>query len=172
MTMNITGIIEANDYIAAQWVHMRPRKSLRIVLYGLLIIVITVYGIAAKDVLWDRNNALLLPFWLLTLGFGYFVIFFGWFIPFKTKRVYRQHTSLQKPFTLEITEEWFRAHSEEGETHTQWSELHKWKEGKKIFLIYRADNMFHMIPKRLLNEPVEMNFLRTVLQQSMGKEST
>jgi hypothetical protein len=170
--MKITGMIEQDDYIAAQWVHMRPRKSMRIVLYGLLIIVIIVYGIAAKDVLWDRNDAFLFPFWLLTAGLGYFIVFFGWFIPFKTKKVYRQHTALQKPFTIEITEEWFRAHSEEGENRTQWSELHKWKEGKRLFLVYRADNVFHMIPKRLLKKPDEVNFFRAVLQKSMRKEST
>jgi hypothetical protein len=169
-SMNITGKVEVHDYIAAQRLHMRPRKSMRIVLYCLLALMGLVYVFILRDMFWEEQYTS--EFWILTLVFGYFIIYFGWFIPWKTRRLYAQHTALHKPFALEISHDYFHAKSDEGEAHTKWSEFHKWKEGKKLFLIYRADNLFHMIPKTCLGSSEDMTFFREVLLKNIGKEAT
>lgn len=169
--MTITGKIEAADYIAAQWLNMRPRKLMRIIIYCLLLLTGVVYSAMIKDMV-VNDDIRMLPFWLITLVIGYLFVYFGWFLPWKTKKMYMQHKELQKPFELELSAETFHVRSEEGEAHTPWTEFHKWKEGKKLFLIYRSDNLFHIIPKRSFPTAEEETALRVILQEKIGQEST
>jgi hypothetical protein len=58
-----------------------------------------------------------------------------------------------------LSEQGINFKSESGESKLQWSDIHKWKYGKGIYLLYITSNMFHMIPSRILSNESEFSKL-------------
>ena len=106
------------------------------------------------------------------IGFGGAVgSFIGYFavllilIPFNAKRQYRQYRALRNEITMLLSEQGINFKSEYGESKLQWCDIHKWKYGKGIYLLYITSNMFHMVPSRALSNESE---LRKLLGEHIG----
>ena len=86
---------------------------------------------------------------------GYFAVLYL-LIPFNAKRQYKQHRALKNEIHMALSEQGINFKSESGESKLQWSDIHKWKNGKGIYLLYITSNMFHMVPSRALSSENEL----------------
>lgn len=80
-------------------------------------------------------------------------------IPFNAKRQYRQHRALQNEITMMLLEQGINFKSKSGESKLQWSDIHRWKYAKGIYLLYITTNMFHIVPERVLSSETNFNKL-------------
>lgn len=107
-----------------------------------------------------------------TIGFGgaiggfvgYFMALFL-IIPFNAKRQYKQNRSLRSAISIHLSEQELSFKAETGESNFQWSDIHKWKHGRGVYILYITSNMFHIVPSRVLEKE---NELVTLLANHVG----
>jgi hypothetical protein len=92
--------------------------------------------------------------------FGYFVVLYL-LIPFNAKRQYKQQRALRNEISMALSVQGINFESESGESKLQWEDIHKWKKGKGVFLLYITSNMFHIVPSRALSNENELSILLT-----------
>jgi len=91
---------------------------------------------------------------------GYFAVLYL-LIPFNAKRQYKQHRALRNEISIALAGQGINIKSESGESRLQWNDIHKWKNGNGIYLLYITSNMFHMVPSRALSSKNELSKLLT-----------
>ena len=77
-------------------------------------------------------------------------------IPFNAKRQYKQNRALSSEMFMHLSEQGVNLKAETGESNLQWNDIHKWKYGKGIYLLYITNDMFHVIPSRALTNENEL----------------
>jgi hypothetical protein len=163
--MTVTGTYEANDLISAAWVHLRPRPSLRWV--GIVLVVLAVvamfvnFRVAPEDARWVA--------WFLPLTFLYIVLAYGFGIPYKARRAYKQRKDLQRPISFTATESGLSFATEGSSGVKPWADFHKWKEGKSTLLLYLSDNLYQAVPKRFFASERELDAFREVVSQRIAR---
>ena len=95
---------------------------------------------------------------------GYFAVLYL-LIPFNAKRQYKQHRALKNEIRMALSEHGIYFKSESGESKLQWGDIHKWKNGNGVYLLYITSNMFHMVPSRALSNE---NELLKLLSENVG----
>lgn len=90
------------------------------------------------------------------------------FIPFNAKKQYSQNRALRFEITMSLLEQGINFKGDSGESNLLWSDIHKWKYGKGIYLLYITSNMFHMVPSRALSNENEFSRL---LGENIGPRS-
>lgn len=166
--IEVTGKLLSSDYVAAQYLHLRPRLAFKIL--GSLIILAMLWAIWYTISKAGLSGLELMDY----LFFGaiiYLLFFFIWFIPWKGRKIYRQQKSLQRESRHRFNDAGLEAENELGHATIPWTDYVKWKENDKIFLLYVSDPMFHMIPKRLFSDPRDVENLRGLLQTHIGKSA-
>lgn len=86
-------------------------------------------------------------------------------IPFKARKHYRQYRALREKISMTLTEQGIAFRSEAGESRLHWNDIHQWKNGNGLFLLYVTSNMFHMVPSRAL---ADENALSGILYEHIG----
>jgi hypothetical protein len=142
--LNIQGEITEQDYLRAQWLHMKPRKAYRVASYVVLALFAAAYALLLFESVslgdaWAAAT-LLGPVAVIPLA--------GAFLRWLYQRIYRSQPSLQGTHSYQFTEAGFIAVSPHGRGEANWSVFTKWREDTNLFLLYQADNLFHMLPKR------------------------
>jgi len=102
-----------------------------------------------------------------TLGFGGAIGGFLGFlvtqliiVPLKAKKQYQQLRTLRSEMTVKLSDNEISIEVETGESKLSWSDIHKWKFGSDVYLLYVTSNMFYMIPSRAVDdESVLVNLL-------------
>lgn len=97
------------------------------------------------------------------IGFGsaisglisYFSLLFI-LVPFNAKRQYKQLRALRTETSVSVSAQGFNSKSESGESNLQWRDIHHWKYGKGVFLLYLTSNMFLIVPSRALANENEL----------------
>ncbi|MFC3150759.1 YcxB family protein [Litoribrevibacter euphylliae] len=89
---------------------------------------------------------------------GYFVTMFL-ITPFNAKRQFKENRSLRGELTISFSDEEVGFKAETGESKLSWSDIHKWKLGGGMYLLYITSNMFHMVPLRALENENELSSL-------------
>ena len=79
--------------------------------------------------------------------------------PIRAKKQYRQHRALRNEITMSLAEHGINFVSESGESKLQWSDIHRWKLGNGVYLLYITSNMFHIIPVRAISNRNEFDEL-------------
>jgi hypothetical protein len=67
---------------------------------------------------------------------------------------------------MEISDQGFSISNSYGQSLIPWKDFVKWKEGQELFLLYRSDVMFTMIPKRLISTENDLQTLREQLARN------
>jgi hypothetical protein len=89
---------------------------------------------------------------------GYFIIQYL-SIPLNAKRQYKQNHAFKNEIHMTIFEQGINFKSESGESKLLWSDIHKWKNGNGVYLLYITSNMFHMVPSRELSNEKKFSML-------------
>lgn len=140
----ISGSISARDYLQAQRLH---RKSVA-KWTNISTVVLCVSGIAAL-VAGSTNIAALFA---LCTGFGAFVgenLFTYVHLPRRVKKIHAQRKDLANQFSYSWDDQYLYIESKSitGLAQTPWTHYVKAKEDKHIFLLYRSEDFFEMLPK-------------------------
>jgi hypothetical protein len=160
--LQITGTYTIKDLEAAAWVHIRLRRSFAIL--GLLLIAVALF-ILGYAFFSSRPTSLGWGLWVLVAGLLYIVLFLCFGIPFNARRMYKQRKDLQRECTFSVSELGLHF-STEGMAGTKpWTDYLSWKEGKDTVLIYIADNLYQMIPKRFFTSDADLQAFRQYLSQ-------
>jgi hypothetical protein len=98
---------------------------------------------------------------------GYLIpfLFRKCYTPWYLKKHYCKYPAMQKPMSIFVMEDGVKFKNDAGEGTVAWSEIHKWREGKEMVLIYPAPKIYYMVPKRVS----EIGDLCENLQSRVGK---
>ncbi len=166
--MKISVQLSPNDYIRARRLAMRPRPSLCILGYVVLVLF-------AAFIVWQGREAFVLgkpqrDLWIIVGITIYVLAIYFVFIPWQTKRIYRQQKTLQQPLELELDEGHFSVSSAHGTFKMAWRDFHKWKKNSHLILVYQSSVLMHMIPLRAFQSRDDCDALVAILKKNLGAE--
>ena len=110
----------------------------------------------------DGSLVRLLP-WLVVFLFIW-VAFFR-FLRGVTRRTWDAQPHLRNPQTLDLTPHGLRFEDTVCVRDYRWAGFTKWREGETLFLLYVSDVAFHIVPKRAMAGPHEVDQFRYLLWQ-------
>ena len=149
------------DYVRAQYLHLRPRRWLGYVGIALLLLIAGTVGLQVTILVREGGSAAPL---LILLGFvAYLAAYFLGYVPWRARRLFAQQKDLQMPSRLQVTDDGIRAENELGHSLIPWDHIQWWKENHHLFLLYHADVLFQMIPKRCIAHEADSKALRALL---------
>ena len=162
--MEIKGAPHPDDYVAAYWLHIKPRRSYAIV--GCLLIALSLgvtwylfFGATKQQSYW--------PGLAILGGLVYFFLFFFVYMPFHLKRQHRQRKDAHKEFTITVTESSVNVQFENGHYNKLWADYLKWKEGGSMFLLYHSDSVYMVVLKRFFSSGTDIDTFRNLLTEKV-----
>lgn len=92
---------------------------------------------------------------------GYFAVL-HLTIPFNARKQFRENRAIRNEIAADATQDGVSFKSDSGESRLQWSDIHRWKGGNGIYLLYVTSHMFHIVPARAIPaEPQWVELLST-----------
>ena len=164
--MEFSSRIEPDDYVRAQFLHIRPRPLYKWL--GLILGFLLIFTLAASFYVAVTRHDYSPSLLFMPACLGYLLFYFFVLLPRRTKKIYRQQKLLQQPLLIRISDEQFYSKNEYGESSLPWNTFLKWKEGKDLFLVYQTDRLFHMLPKRFFPSAEATDELREILRKHLG----
>jgi hypothetical protein len=153
--------LEEFDYVAAQRLYRRRTVWWPIAGFvgAAVLIGVVVQAHRAQDTL-----AFCVSLGALAGGvIGGFACHYIW-IPWQARRVFRQQKSLHRPFELSWDSNGLHAKDANGEYRHLWSDILRWREGERLFVLNLSDAMFLMIPKRAFPEEQSLSAFRDLVR--------
>ena len=164
--VRVQGKISEADYVRAQWLHLRTRKTY--LAFGVLLAAVLLMFAVVKTVGWVRGDnppeSIVAPLFLSLAYLSYFFIF----LPYWFRRSYRNYPAIREPVDLTFNEEGLNFISENAQGKIPWKHFHKWRAGRSLFLIYQSPGLFHIVPKQLLSPSEGEQELRGFLEKTVG----
>jgi len=162
--MEVAGEIVEEDYLRAQWLHVKPRRRYRIAGYVVLaLFVLTSIPVVVTSVSL-RNSELAFSFFGPVVA----LVALAALQLHMHRRTYRRQPSLQGTHRYTFNEDRVASQSPLGTGEAEWSVFTKWREDSRIFILYQAENLFHMLPKRWFDgDETKINEFRDLLEAKM-----
>ena len=138
--------LSIEDYKNAQWLHLRPKPIIKYI--GIIILLMFIIGFifTIYDSWIEKNiDKKLLIFFGCTI---YLVLFFFVYFPYKFKKYYKQQKLIKEPMEIDIQDLGIKLSSPSVNANLTWDNFIKWKEGKKLFILYQTDTLMNILPKR------------------------
>lgn len=153
--MPIEGQLTQNDYMAAQFLHLRPRPVFAVI--GVILLALYAWALTQK------------PSFLL-VGVGiYLAVYFTLLIPWQVRRTFRQYKALSELISVEIRDDGLFFKKPNSEGLFPWAHIIKWKRNKKLLLLYPADNLFYVLPSSFFPSQEAFNEFLRVMEEKAGK---
>jgi len=162
--IKVEGKITEKEFTTAQWLHQKPRPVFAVL--GILLVIILL-GVLWLMFFGSFSHQAGSTRWLLLVFTVYIVMHCMIILPVRWKRIYRQQQSLQRPYSLEITDQGISSQSENVQGTNDWSDYVRWKEGYGVFLLYWSDNLFQVIPVRFFSGEEEIEEFRNILRHKV-----
>jgi len=162
--IEVKGVFQPSDYVRAQYLHIRPRPLYKVLGAIVLILFLWAAWLALTS---DDFGAFDVLFLVTIIAF---VLNFTVYIPWKTRRVYRQQKALQRELSFKFDDAGVSVSNENGQSVTPWDDYLKWKQNDRLILLYLSDCMYHMLPKRMFAESADFNRLGELLIRRIGKK--
>ena len=130
--MNFGGVVSESDYLKSQYLHLKPN-----LIFSILGALISVSALVV----------LVLAFsWILLACIAYFVLYFGVFIPWRVKKLYKEYAAIRDPVTVNVLEEGLEFVSEKGHSTMPWADVRKTKSNDSLILVYPNSSIYHILP--------------------------
>ena len=91
-------------------------------------------------------------------------------IPIRARRHYRQYKGIQEPGAVEQTEAGIAFSGPNGEGVLRWSNIHQWRQNKRLVLIYGMPVLYYILPKSIERDGFDMQRLIQLLAERVGPE--
>lgn len=154
--------IRPEDCRRAVFLHLRPRPVLGAA--GLLILALAALGTVQKICSSDPwNSSTFVPLASLAFLAVFFVA-----LPWRATQRFRQNRFLAHAVEYRIDEAGLHARSDLGTTEIPWDHLRKWKENKRLILLYPTDATYFLFPRRLF-APADWEEFRGLAAQHLKK---
>lgn len=160
------GTLEASDYVRAQYLNMRPRRTYMVL--GLVVLSLFLWAIWYT---FFGGGPRGMTGYVLLAAAAYLILNFFVYIPWKARKTFRQQKSLQREMTLRFDDSGLAIEAENSQGRIPWSDFLKWKENDRLFLLYISDPLYHMVPKRLFKSSSEVDSVREVMRTHIGPSS-
>lgn len=163
--IEISGKLSADDYVRAQYLHIRPRLAFKVV--GALLIAAFVWTVWISF----TGGSSDLPSWpgfVVVAASIYLLAFFFIYIPWRSRRTYGQQKSLRRESRMKVSESGIQVENEVGQATVPWTDYAKWKENDRLFLLYLSDPVFHLVPKRFFSNVEDVSDFRQLLLTQIG----
>lgn len=165
-TLTMNAQLTAQDYVKAQFLHLRPRAVFKWVGVIIVLLAVIVFVFAAyRDLQEKRLSSAVM--WMGIAGL-YFTICYGFLLPWRSRRHFKQQKTLNASFKMTIDSEALRSESSFGTLHFKWKDFHKYKIGNNLILVYQSDLLFHMFPRRWFESEEDFRLFLFYLQQNLG----
>ena len=152
--MRAQGQRTERDYVAAQFLHMRPRPVFAIVavvLIGLL--------------LWTLATTISIG---LYVAVALLVVYFALILPWRHRRVFREYKALSEPFTMVVNDDGLNFENKQGSGLVPWSHIVKWRFNKSLVLLYPASNIFYLVPSHCFSTQSEFEEFTNLIRERVG----
>ena len=83
-------------------------------------------------------------------------------IPRRAAKLFRQQTTFQKPMKFSWSDYGMVQDSANGTGTYAWRDLHRWTAGREAFMPYVNDQLYFIVPRRVLNEQQAADLLATL----------
>jgi hypothetical protein len=162
--VTLKGKFELADVKAAQSLHARPDRWVTWAGYGLLGLIALAFIAEIVFAAMGRLSWTYVLYPAILLGF--LVLYRFYLRPYQITRSYNQHKELSSPFEMQLTDEGYAITNSYGSGKIPWGDFAKWRADDQVILLYRTDNMFNMVPKRLLHSDTEAKYILEMLHQN------
>lgn len=156
------------DHLSATYTHLRSAGWSRVLRLAMLV----AYGLIVLGLLLalalGKGNPSALGVWVL-MGFWLSGIYF-WYIPWASRRYFRQYESLRLMQHYEADEEGLRIRGEHGEARLEWGDFCRRKEGPREFLLYATGRQYLIFPKRCFRSEADMAEFRRLAARIGGRK--
>ena len=164
--IEVNGIFQPRDYVRAQYLHIRPRPFYKVL--GTLVLALFLW--AAWLSLTSGDFGAFDVLFLVTIVA--LILNFTVYIPWKTRRVYRQQKALQREQSFKFDDAGASISNENGQATMPWSDYLKWKQNDHLILLYLSDCMYHMLPRRMFVDPTAFERLGEILTSKIGQKES
>ena len=145
--------LQVSDVVAAQRLHMRPSLRVLVLVAALVIVMVVVIAVLISG----RLTSALYPAVLVAAVTAVVLwsAMYLLYLPWLARRMYRQHKMLRDASEISWDEHGITCRSAAAHSTIAWEDYVKWKEGEHLFLVYLADRLFQMVPKRVFASAAE-----------------
>lgn len=163
--MKATVELRWTDYLCAQYLNMRPRPVFAVLGTALLLLVIFIIVHSLLYSVHRRGDLVLLAF------FAYLLLSFFVLLPMKVRRIFRQQKNLQLVTEYVADEYGIASSSEREQSRLPWQDFVKWKESKRLVVLYTSDITMIVIPKRCFPDLETGNAFRKLVATHVRKKA-
>jgi hypothetical protein len=152
------------DYLSAQYLNMRPRPVLAVLgtILLLLVVYVAAYGLCHPN---HRRAGMIILAFLAYLVLTFFVL-----LPLKARRIFRQQRNLQVTTDHEFEEQGVTSTSQIGQSRLTWRDFLKWKESKRLIVLYTSDVMMIIFPRRCFPDQATWDAFRRIVSTNVKKK--
>lgn len=154
LPLRAQGRIGEADYVAAQFLHLRPPPMV-LSLLGLAL------GAAVLALALTRSPVLLSTLAVLAT-YGLLVM------PWRARRRYRASPSIAAPMALSIDEQGLRFDRGGREQQLRWEQLGRWRGSRRVVLLYPVKSGFYLVPASFFERPQDFEVFVELLRQRVG----
>lgn len=158
--------LTAQDFLAAQRLHFRPKLAFRWALYLFLAVLALMLALQVWVV--ARSGAMPRGWWVLPAGLAYGAFLFFILLPWRVARIFKQNPGLAAPTRMKIVDEGLLLDSSRGQLRFGWPMLKRWKTNREMILVYHAGSQFHIFPRRCFREPQDFERACEILRKHLG----
>jgi hypothetical protein len=153
MNRSVSLTLTADDYVAANRLHFLNcyRKRSAVAVFVLLVLAYLVWTAVAHLYQWGATGWLAMNACFAAVPACVIASYFL-SVPISTRKSYRNHKALHRPYTFSWSETGLAVTSASGEWNVAWSDYLKWDENARVFILYQAPRLFNILPKRALTE--------------------
>ncbi|MEI6330371.1 MAG: YcxB family protein [Pseudanabaena sp. ELA645] len=146
--------LTSEDYIKAQYLHLRPSPWLKYL------------GIACLSLAFTSGSlTALINILLFGLIYTLFILFI---LPWNVRRIFSQQKTLQVEHEIVISPEMIETISDNGTWKMRLSDFHEYKVGKDLILLYQSQALFHIFPRRFFVLEEDFKTFLSSLEANLG----
>lgn len=106
-----------------------------------------------------------------TVGWWLFILVSALRLPSRLRRNIRARGAGLGSYDLSWNEEQFSFESPDSRSRKDWDELVKWRQNKRVFLVYFTPRLFWIVPKRLFAGERDREAFKALLKDKLGPEN-
>lgn len=106
-----------------------------------------------------------------TAAWWLFILVSALRLPARLRRNIRSRGARPGSYELSWNDEQFSFESPDSRSRKDWDELVKWRQNKRVFLVYFTPRLFWIVPKRLFSGERDRDAFKALLKDKLGREN-
>jgi hypothetical protein len=173
-TMKLKGQLQWTDYFNSQLLHTRAlgaANETQGIIYPFTLFFLFLFGcfyFATRSIGFTSKYVLS----MLVLSVFVYMIQRWVLLPKQVRRMFAQQKELGSSFEIEFSETGMTFSNEYGYHMKPWETFVTWKEDGEFMLLYHADNLYTIVPKRIFADPQQIDIVKSYLKTKIKVEKS